>query len=391
MSGQPVMIDAQMAALELSYDRDWVRFRASLFFASGDSNPYDDHGRGFDTILDDPNFAGGDFSFWQRQPIKLLGVNLKQADSLVPDLRAAKAEGQANFVNPGLELVNFGMDFEPDAEVAQPVTNANLLWFYNTAVIEHRLSERHSPVYRHRPQPRDVISAAVEQQLHRSGRHRQLAPRPRVSGYLRPVRGKSRAPGGHLCGCAIDVLNTSLVQLPRLYEALSGRWRASPATRLNCQRRIVTDVDHSPNESAAEDRRAVAGAKWFPCCCSGDVKEQQPPATHELPHPGQDAINAPLPPGMVPAGIDPFPLPPEMIGVTAAIHARRRKKGAPHLPRLFPTPGEPANPVRTYTLLNHESPDFIRLCKPRRLQASCITLAVARATPIEVFASSRRA
>ena len=135
MSGQPVMIDAQMAALELSYDRDWVRFRASLFFASGDSNPYDDHGRGFDTILDDPNFAGGDFSFWQRQPIKLLGVNLKQANSLVPDLRAAKAEGQANFVNPGLELVNFGMDFELTPKW-RLVSNANLLWFYNTAVIE---------------------------------------------------------------------------------------------------------------------------------------------------------------------------------------------------------------------------------------------------------------
>jgi hypothetical protein len=140
MAGQPETINAQMAALELSYDQDWVRFRASLFYASGDSNPYGSQARGFDTILDDPNFAGGDFSYWQRQPIKLLGVNLKQADSLVPDLRAAKAEGQANFVNPGLELVNFGMDFELTPKL-RLVSNANLLWFQNTAVLEQFVFE----------------------------------------------------------------------------------------------------------------------------------------------------------------------------------------------------------------------------------------------------------
>jgi len=135
MAGQPETINAQMGALELSYDKDWVRFRSSLFFASGDSNPYGGQARGFDTILDDPNFAGGDFSYWQRQPIKLLGVNLKQANSLVPDLRAAKSEGQANFVNPGLELVNAGMDFELTPKL-RLVSNANLLWFQNTAVLE---------------------------------------------------------------------------------------------------------------------------------------------------------------------------------------------------------------------------------------------------------------
>jgi hypothetical protein len=140
MSGQPVTINAQMAALELSYDQDWVRFRASLFYASGDRDPYDNQGRGFDTILDDPNFAGGDFSYWQRQPIKLLGVNLKQANSLVPDLRAAKSEGQANFVNPGLDLVNFGMDFELTPKL-RLVSNANVLWFDNTAVLEQFVFE----------------------------------------------------------------------------------------------------------------------------------------------------------------------------------------------------------------------------------------------------------
>ena len=50
-----------------------------------------------------PNFAGGQFSFWNRQQIRLQGVNLVQRLSLVPDLRSSKIQGQANFVNPGLD------------------------------------------------------------------------------------------------------------------------------------------------------------------------------------------------------------------------------------------------------------------------------------------------
>ncbi len=41
-------ISAGMAALELSYDRDWIRFRTSLFWASGDSDPNNKHATGFD-------------------------------------------------------------------------------------------------------------------------------------------------------------------------------------------------------------------------------------------------------------------------------------------------------------------------------------------------------
>ena len=33
-------------------------------------------------------------------------------DSLVPDLRTSKIEGQANFVNPGLFLYNAGVDVD---------------------------------------------------------------------------------------------------------------------------------------------------------------------------------------------------------------------------------------------------------------------------------------
>ena len=57
LAGRPVNINAQMFALELSYDRDWIRFRSSYFFASGDDDVFDGEGKGFDTIFDNPNFS----------------------------------------------------------------------------------------------------------------------------------------------------------------------------------------------------------------------------------------------------------------------------------------------------------------------------------------------
>jgi hypothetical protein len=135
LAGRPVDIDAKMFALELSYDRDWMRFRSSYFFASGDQDPNDELAQGFDTIFDSPAFAGGGFSFWQRQQIGLLGVNLVQRNSLVTDLRSSKIQGQSNFVNPGLHLVNFGVDADITPRL-RSVNNVNLLWFDQTEVLE---------------------------------------------------------------------------------------------------------------------------------------------------------------------------------------------------------------------------------------------------------------
>lgn len=135
LAGRKTQIDAWMAALELSYDRDWVRFRTSGFYASGDPNIRDDKAQGFDTIFDNPNFAGGEFSYWQRQQIKLFGVNLVQRMSLVPDLRSSKFQGQTNFVNPGLYLLNFGVDGDITPKL-KAIGNVNFLWFDQTEVLE---------------------------------------------------------------------------------------------------------------------------------------------------------------------------------------------------------------------------------------------------------------
>jgi len=133
---QPVDIGATLAAVELSYSPDWIRFRGSIFFASGDNNINDNKGGGFDGIIDNPQFAGGEFSFWVRQQIGLLGTNLKNLLSIYPDLRPSnKFQSQANFVNPGLQLYNVGVDFEL-TQKTRLVTNCNFLFFDTTNVLE---------------------------------------------------------------------------------------------------------------------------------------------------------------------------------------------------------------------------------------------------------------
>jgi len=135
LGNQPQDINAQMAALELSYDRDWVRFRSSYLFASGDRDPSNAHATGFDGVLDDPIFAGGEFSYWQRQAVRLFGVNLTNRGSFFPNLRSSKTQGQSNFVNPGLWLANAGIDFELTPKLRM-INNANFLWFDETESLQ---------------------------------------------------------------------------------------------------------------------------------------------------------------------------------------------------------------------------------------------------------------
>ena len=135
IGNQAQEISAEFFATELSYDRDWARFRTSFLYASGDSNTNNKHATGFDSILDDQQFAGGEFSYWQRQAIPLFGVQLKNAGSLLPDLRASKIEGQSNFVNPGLLLFNVGLDMDLTPKW-KSINNVNFLAFDKTNSLE---------------------------------------------------------------------------------------------------------------------------------------------------------------------------------------------------------------------------------------------------------------
>jgi len=112
LAAREVDIDAQFAALEVSYDIDWYRIRAFGMYASGDEDPRDGDAEGFDAIFDAPNFAGGGLSFFNSQAIRLLGVNLTNAGSGLPDLQSSQSQGKSNFVNPGLIQVGGALDFE---------------------------------------------------------------------------------------------------------------------------------------------------------------------------------------------------------------------------------------------------------------------------------------
>jgi hypothetical protein len=146
IAGHSVTINAQMGAAEVSLDRDWVRYKVSAFYASGDGNPRDGRATGFDTIVDDPSFAGGIFSFWDREELRLpgTGVALTPGNSLLPSMRANKEEGQANFVNPGIFLVNAGANFDLTPKL-KTFLNVNYLRLERTAPIALLLFE--SPIH----------------------------------------------------------------------------------------------------------------------------------------------------------------------------------------------------------------------------------------------------
>jgi hypothetical protein len=140
-----VTVNAQMAAAELSLDHDWIRYRVSTFYSSGDAKPFDGRARGFDSIVDLPNFAGGLFSFWNREGIRLTGsgVALTTDGSLLPSLRSNKEEGQSNFVNPGIFLANAGIDFDITPKL-KGFANFNFLRFMRTEPLEYILFQ--SPI-----------------------------------------------------------------------------------------------------------------------------------------------------------------------------------------------------------------------------------------------------
>jgi hypothetical protein len=142
---QRVSINAQMAALELSIDKDWLRFKLSGFYASGDDNPRNSHATGFDTIFDKPFFVGGPFSFFVHQGFNLGGtsVNFKQRDSLVIDLRTSKSEGQSNFVNPGTIILGYGNDADITPKL-KAFLNVNYIWMAETETIRDVLFTNHT-------------------------------------------------------------------------------------------------------------------------------------------------------------------------------------------------------------------------------------------------------
>ncbi|MCW1429064.1 hypothetical protein [Novosphingobium sp. JCM 18896] len=147
-TGRPAEIRAWFGAAELSYDKDWMRFRLSGLFASGDDDPFDDTEKGFDAIFENPVFAGADTSYWIRQSVPFIGggraISLNGRNGILNSLRSSKDQGQSNFINPGTMLLGAGGDFDitPQLRIS---ANANHLWFENTKVLSTLRSEGSIP------------------------------------------------------------------------------------------------------------------------------------------------------------------------------------------------------------------------------------------------------
>jgi hypothetical protein len=135
-TGQKSKIRAGFAAAEASYDLDWMRFRLSGLYATGDRNPFDNKETGFDAIFENPVFAGADTSYWIRQTIPFAGggrsISVNGRNGILNSLRSSKEQGQSNFNNPGTILLGAGADFDLTPTVRLSA-NANHLWFENTS------------------------------------------------------------------------------------------------------------------------------------------------------------------------------------------------------------------------------------------------------------------
>jgi len=154
----PQHINAQLATFEVGYEKDWMEYKASVFYASGDKNLNDGHANGFDGIVPNQQFAGGGFlgnpaladrgllnnafegggvNYLNREAIPLTGTALMLfgPNSLMPTLRAGLFEGQANFVNPGILLFNaaFIAKITPKWKA---IVNANYAKFNQTEVLQ---------------------------------------------------------------------------------------------------------------------------------------------------------------------------------------------------------------------------------------------------------------
>jgi hypothetical protein len=138
-TGENARITSFFAAAEPSYDMNWIRVRGAALFASGDGDPYDNVESGFDSIFENPIFAGADTSYWIRQSIPFAGggraIALSGRNGILNSLRSSKEQGQSNFVNPGTILLGAGADFDvtPTFRLS---ANVNHLWFARTGTME---------------------------------------------------------------------------------------------------------------------------------------------------------------------------------------------------------------------------------------------------------------
>jgi len=161
----PQHINAQLAFAEAGYEKDWMEWKASFLYTSGDKKLNDGRANGFDGIVPNQQIAGGGFlgnpaladrgllnnafaagglNFLNREPVPLTGTGLFLfgPNSLMPAMRAGLFEGQANFVNPGILLFNAAFNAKATPKLRAAV-NMNWAKFNRTEVLEALLFQSH--------------------------------------------------------------------------------------------------------------------------------------------------------------------------------------------------------------------------------------------------------
>jgi hypothetical protein len=122
-------VRAFTGVVDLEYPFDFWKFRVGYVYASGESGKSAATSKtdtGFDAISDAIQLFGGPISYWVGEDVKFGKGDFVRANSLFPSLRGANA--QANYVNPGIQMVNVGFDVTVTPRVALSF-NANWLYF----------------------------------------------------------------------------------------------------------------------------------------------------------------------------------------------------------------------------------------------------------------------
>jgi hypothetical protein len=101
-------ISAGMAFVQAAYPIAFLTPRLAVAYATGDQDANDNDANGFDSIFDNVNVGGGQFSYLFGEKIQLGATTLLRGNSIFPSLRGANASSQ--FVNPGVFAVNGGID-----------------------------------------------------------------------------------------------------------------------------------------------------------------------------------------------------------------------------------------------------------------------------------------
>jgi len=99
-------------------------------------------------VLENPQFAGADTSYWIRQAVPLVGgggVALSMRNGVLPSLRSSREFGQSNFTNPGLHLLGMGADFDVTPRL-RVISNVNYLEFDNLSSLAVLRNQRFSSV-----------------------------------------------------------------------------------------------------------------------------------------------------------------------------------------------------------------------------------------------------